>query len=99
MREVSSEKRRGGSRSLAADEDSGSDEECSGGGEGDDPSSGGFHSDSDSTVMMSGNSPFVSKSARYNFLQRSGRQETSYPQCFLDYLTKCRACSSIQECS
>ena len=29
-------------------------------------------SDSDSTVMMSGNSPFVSKSARYNFLQRSG---------------------------
>ena len=34
----------------------------------------GYHSDhSDSTVMMSGNSPFISKSARYNFLQRSGQ--------------------------
>ena len=32
----------------------------------------GYHSDSDSTVMMSGNSPFISKSARYNFLSRSG---------------------------
>ena len=32
----------------------------------------GYHSDSDSTVMMSGNSPFVSKTARYNFLTRSG---------------------------
>lgn len=32
-----------------------------------------YHSDnSDSTIMMSGNSPFVSKSAKYNFLQRSG---------------------------
>ena len=33
----------------------------------------GYHSDSDSTVMMSGNSPFISKSARYNFLSRSGK--------------------------
>ncbi|XP_040568514.1 uncharacterized protein [Lepeophtheirus salmonis] len=33
----------------------------------------GYHSDSDSAIMMSGNSPFVSKSARYNFLSRSGR--------------------------
>lgn len=32
----------------------------------------GYHSDSDSAVMASGNSPFVSKSARYNFLTRSG---------------------------
>ena len=32
----------------------------------------GYHSDSDSTVMMSGNSPFISKTARYNFLSRSG---------------------------
>jgi hypothetical protein len=32
-----------------------------------------YHSDSDSTVMMSGNSPFVSKAARYNFLSRSIR--------------------------
>lgn len=33
----------------------------------------GYHSDSDSAVMMSGNSPFVSNSARYNFLSRSGK--------------------------
>ena len=32
----------------------------------------GYHSDSDSAVMMSGNSPFVSKHARFNFLTRSG---------------------------
>ena len=36
----------------------------------------GYHSDSDSTVMASGNSPFVSKSARYNFLTRSGKKKT-----------------------
>ena len=36
----------------------------------------GYHSDSDSTVMMSGNSPFISKSARYNFLSRSGMQRS-----------------------
>lgn len=35
----------------------------------------GYHSDSDSTVMMSGNSPFISKSARYNFLSRSGESQ------------------------
>lgn len=34
----------------------------------------GYHSDSDSAVMASGNSPFVSKSARYNFLSRSGNR-------------------------
>jgi hypothetical protein len=34
----------------------------------------GYHSDSDSAVMMSGNSPFVSNSARYNFLSRSGKK-------------------------
>ena len=33
----------------------------------------GYHSDSDSAVMASGNSPFFSKSARYNFLSRSGK--------------------------
>ena len=32
-----------------------------------------YHSDSDSTIMMSGNSPFVSKAARYNFLCRSSK--------------------------
>ena len=32
-----------------------------------------YHSDSDSAVMMSGNSPFISKTARYNFLSRSVR--------------------------
>ncbi|KAK6618843.1 hypothetical protein RUM43_013234 [Polyplax serrata] len=31
----------------------------------------GYHSDSDSAIMMSGNSPYVSKRARYNFLTRS----------------------------
>ena len=34
----------------------------------------GYHSDSDSAVMASGNSPFVSKSARCHFLTRSGNQ-------------------------
>ena len=33
----------------------------------------GYHSDSDSAIMTSGNSPYVSKSARYNFLYRSGQ--------------------------
>lgn len=33
----------------------------------------GYHSDSDSAIMASGNSPFFSKSARYNFLSRSGK--------------------------
>ena len=32
------------------------------------------HSDSDSTIMMSGNSPFISKAARYNFLSRSSKR-------------------------
>jgi hypothetical protein len=38
----------------------------------------GYHSDSDSAVMMSGNSPFVSNSARYNFLSRSGKKKNMY---------------------
>ncbi|RZF43272.1 hypothetical protein LSTR_LSTR001533 [Laodelphax striatellus] len=33
----------------------------------------GYHSDSDSAIMMSGNSPYVSKRARHNFLTRSVR--------------------------
>merc|ERR1719454_1347444 len=41
--------------------------------EGDTSDISGYHSDSDSTVMMSGNSPFISKTARYNFLSRSVR--------------------------
>lgn len=36
----------------------------------------GYHSDSDSAIMMSGNSPFVSKNARSNFLLRSGKKKT-----------------------
>ena len=32
----------------------------------------GYHSDSESCVMTSGNSPFISKEARFNFLSRSG---------------------------
>ena len=39
-------------------------------GEGSDIS--GYHSDSESAVMTSGNSPFISKEARYSFLSRSG---------------------------
>ncbi|XP_071440865.1 uncharacterized protein [Hetaerina americana] len=35
----------------------------------------GYHSDSDSAIMMSGNSPFISKRARYNFLTRSIRSD------------------------
>jgi hypothetical protein len=38
----------------------------------------GYHSDSESAVMTSGNSPFISKEARYSFLSRSG--ETSLLQ-------------------
>jgi hypothetical protein len=34
----------------------------------------GYHSDSDSAIMTSGNSPFVTPRARYNFLSRSGKQ-------------------------
>ena len=34
--------------------------------------SAGYHSDSESAVMTSGNSPFISKEARYSFLSRSG---------------------------
>merc|ERR1719414_545202 len=33
----------------------------------------GYHSDSESAVMTSGNSPFISKEARYSFLSRSVR--------------------------
>lgn len=40
--------------------------------EGDSSDISGYHSDSDSAIMMSGNSPYVSKRARYNFLSRSG---------------------------
>ena len=33
----------------------------------------GYHSETDSAIMMTGNSPFVTKNARTNFLQRSGQ--------------------------
>ena len=35
----------------------------------------GYHSDSESAVMTSGNSPFISKEARYSFLSRSGKNK------------------------
>ena len=38
----------------------------------------GYHSDSDSAIMMSGNSPYVSKRARHNFLSRSGNSLVSH---------------------
>ena len=37
-----------------------------------------YHSGSDSAVMMSGNSPFISKTARYNFLSRSVRMGSKH---------------------
>ncbi|KDR23548.1 hypothetical protein L798_12370 [Zootermopsis nevadensis] len=37
----------------------------------------GYHSDSDSAIMMSGNSPYVSKRARYNFLSRSAPSDAN----------------------
>ncbi|KAI5715338.1 hypothetical protein M8J77_014386 [Diaphorina citri] len=37
----------------------------------------GYHSDSDSAIMMSGNSPYVTKRARHNFLTRSGTGTTT----------------------
>merc|ERR1719379_3175529 len=37
-----------------------------------------YHSDNDSAVMMSGNSPFISKAARYNFLSRSVRMGSKH---------------------
>jgi len=48
------------------------DELEGGGGDGSDIS--GYHSDSESAVMTSGNSPFISKEARFSFLSRSGRK-------------------------
>ena len=41
--------------------------------EGDGSDISGYHSDSESAVMTSGNSPFISKEARFSFLSRSGR--------------------------
>ncbi|XP_014282094.1 uncharacterized protein [Halyomorpha halys] len=37
----------------------------------------GYHSDSDSAIMMSGNSPYVTKRARHNFLTRSVRSSSN----------------------
>ncbi len=58
----------GGLDALAEVDDVVVDEE-----EDDDLDSNGYHSDSESCVMTSGNSPFISKEARYHFLSRSGR--------------------------
>ena len=61
-------------------EDKGSVEEEDGG-NGSDIS--GYHSDSESAVMTSGNSPFISKEARYSFLSRSGelKNKKQYHSC------------------
>jgi hypothetical protein len=37
----------------------------------------GYHSDSDSAIMTSGNSPYVTPRARYNFISRSGMKNPS----------------------
>ena len=63
-------------------EDKGSVEEEDGG-NGSDIS--GYHSDSESAVMTSGNSPFISKEARYSFLSRSGEWNLKY-LCFYFFL-------------
>jgi hypothetical protein len=41
----------------------------------------GYHSETDSAIMMTGNSPFVTKNARTNFLQRSGAYNPSLSHC------------------
>ena len=87
MREVTSEEQRGANSATAYGKESGgggvgiSDTERGPSAafrrraeQDDDDEEDANRSDSDSTVMMSGNSPFVSKSARYNFLQRSGNK-------------------------
>ncbi|XP_060880536.1 uncharacterized protein LOC132952291 [Metopolophium dirhodum] len=38
----------------------------------------GYHSDSDSAIMMSGNSPYVTKRARHNFISRSVRSSSNH---------------------
>lgn len=48
----------------------------------------GYHSDSDSAIMMSGNSPYVSKRARHNFLTRSGIINEKYSYIFFLKLFK-----------
>ncbi|XP_042211919.1 uncharacterized protein LOC121859237 isoform X2 [Homarus americanus] len=58
----------------AVEEDGGGPGAAGGDDEGSDVS--GYHSDSDSTIMMSGNSPYVTKHARFNFLTRSVRDRT-----------------------
>ena len=47
----------------------------------------GYHSDSDSAIMMSGNSPFVSKNARSNFLLRSGKNKKKCRK-YIEYIGK-----------
>lgn len=52
----------------------------------------GYHSDSDSAIMMSGNSPYVSKRARHNFLTRSGTNKHTRRvefNLYLKYFDKC----------
>lgn len=66
IKEIAEDKKGGGG---------GEDEDFDGDGEGDlSDVSAGYHSDSESCVMTSGNSPFISKEARYNFLSRSGKE-------------------------
>lgn len=43
----------------------------------------GYHSDSDSAIMMSGNSPYVTKRARHNFISRSGNFNDIYKNIYL----------------
>ena len=46
--------------------------------------SNGYHSeDNESCVMTSGNSPYISKEARYSFLSRSGKKEFIFLRKFI----------------
>ncbi|XP_039275827.1 uncharacterized protein LOC111052650 [Nilaparvata lugens] len=67
----------------------------------------GYHSDSDSAIMMSGNSPYVSKRARHNFLTRSELSGprlvrcygTLYSQARVDALDSLDSLPQLQEAS
>ncbi|XP_069166282.1 uncharacterized protein [Procambarus clarkii] len=67
-----------------------------GGGDDDDGSDvSGYHSDSDSAIMMSGNSPYVTKHARFNFLTRSVRDRARVGQrSSLPFTTACHVSAS-----
>ena len=71
IKELCEDSKDGSTADLFDDSDLFENGDVNGGGD----LSAGYHSDSESCVMTSGNSPFISKEARYNFLSRSGREK------------------------